>query len=63
MSTTSPTLDHPAPSIRELIVELARTEDELRESRCRGLTERDRGLVRHQAAVVRALHRRHAQHD
>ena len=43
-------------------MELARTEDELRDSHCRGVTERDRGLTRHQAAVVRELHRRHAPH-
>ena len=46
------------PSVRELIAELASTEDALRGSHHRGLSAGDLRLVRRQAAVVRELRRR-----
>lgn len=58
-TTTSPV--RPAdtvPTVRELIAELARTEDALRGSHHRGLTPTDLRTVRRQAAVVRELRRR-----
>ena len=46
------------PSVRELIAELASTEDALRGRHGRGLSDGDLRLVRRQAAVVRELRRR-----
>ena len=56
---TTPVPTRPTPSVRELIGELARTEDALRGSRARGMTAQDLRTVRRQAAVVRELRRRH----
>lgn len=59
MTTPTLPLDHRGtPTVRELLAELARTEDVLRGARCRGLTEADLTVARHQAAVVRELRRR-----
>lgn len=62
MTTTASPREHPAPTVRELIAELARTEDALRQTRALGVSERDLRLVRRQAAVVRELRRRRVGH-
>lgn len=46
------------PSVRQLIAELAATEDDLREVRSSGLTERSLATARRQACIVRELRRR-----
>ena len=49
---------HPTPSVRELIAELASTEDALRECRRTGSLDRQVSVARRQASIVRELRRR-----
>ncbi|MBM6405274.1 hypothetical protein JQN72_13590 [Phycicoccus sp. CSK15P-2] len=56
--TTSVAPETDPPTVRELIAELARTEDALRGTHTRELTASDLSAVRRQAAVVRELRRR-----
>ncbi len=60
MTTTAPASSS-TPSVRDLIAELASTEDALRGSHRRGLSDGDLRLVRRQAAVVRELRRRRSR--
>jgi hypothetical protein len=48
----------PAPSVRDLIAQLAASEDDLRECRRIGATERRDVVIRNQAHIVRELRRR-----
>ena len=48
----------PRPSVRELIAELAGTEDALRECRRSGAVDRQVVVARRQATIVRELRRR-----
>lgn len=57
LPTTAPTTS----SVRDLIAELASTEDALRGRAHDGLSERDLRVVRRQAAVVRELRRRRSR--
>ncbi len=49
------------PSVRQLIAELAATEDDLRALRPSGATARRTEVVRRQAHLVRELRRRHVR--
>ena len=54
---TPPTLM--LPTVRQLITELAATEDDLRALRTSGTTDRRLAVTRRQARIVRELRRRH----
>jgi hypothetical protein len=47
------------PTVRQLIGELAATEDDLRAMRATGSTDRRLALARRQARILRELRRRH----
>ncbi len=58
MTTVTAPQPQPRSSVRELIAELARTEDALRECRRIGATARQVAVAREQATIVRELRRR-----
>ncbi len=47
------------PTVRQLITELAATEDDLRAMRVAGSTDRRLAVARRQARILRELRRRH----